>query len=183
MGLRDRLRSIRWRIRSCIWTPIVVHVLARVLPPGFVYADELTISGRKAIRRTLAGVIGLVLGVLGVLLLGPDSWQEVLAGAVLAWSVSLIVWARTSYRRERTELEQALSRAAETDVLHARLNKICAVLGIPPLDLDSELQGAIDARKERLAHYAGLDEYRSGSHAQGCPEGFWDEVALGWTEK
>jgi hypothetical protein len=155
-------------------------VLARVLPKGFVYSDELTVSGSKAIRRILTGAVGVGLGCVGVVLIGPDSWEEVLAGAVLAWGVSLIVWARTSYLRQRTDLGQAITDAAETDLLHARLNKIGSALGIPTLDVDSELQAVIDTRRERLAHYAGLDEYRSGvPHVHGDSEQFWDETALG----
>ncbi|NOX23632.1 MAG: hypothetical protein GXP36_11170, partial [Actinobacteria bacterium] len=103
------------------------------MPSEFIYADDLTASGRKAVRRTVTGLIGLALGVGGVLLLGTDSWRDVLAGALLAWGVTLIVWARTSFIRERAETGRWIDEMAETDVLHARLNKIGAALGIPPL--------------------------------------------------
>jgi len=70
-------------------------------------------------------------------------------------------------------------RWQSNDMLHARLNKIGAVLGIPPLDLNSELQAVIDTRSERLAHFSGLDEYRTTTHVHGRSAEFWDDVAPG----
>jgi len=113
MDKKHKLHRVRrWGHRR-ILAGISVPIAARAMPSEFIYADDLTPSGRKAVRRTVTGLIGLALGVGGVLLLGADSWRDVLAGALLAWGVTLIVWARTSFIRERAETGRWIDEMAE----------------------------------------------------------------------
>jgi hypothetical protein len=49
------------------------RVGSRVLPQGYLYVDELTYTGRQAVRRFVFGLVGVSLGVVAVVLLEPDS--------------------------------------------------------------------------------------------------------------
>ncbi len=49
-------------------------------------------------------------------------------------------------------------------------------VGAPTIHLDSELETALEAREERLAHYTGLEDFRGDTVTD---DGFWDEDALG----
>jgi hypothetical protein len=94
---------------------------------------------------------------------GAD-WRGVLGGAFLAWSVSILVWAASTYRVGRSDMEAEIRRVAEVDVLHDRLNAIASRVGAPELDIDFELEHALQERAERLAHFASLDEFRPDRH-------------------
>lgn len=160
----------------------LLTAIGRVLPDklvaGMFFADDqLTHSARQALWRGSVGLATLTGGGVGVLLLVDASWPEVLAGALLAWSVSVPVWAIGSFRRNRDVVRGDLERKAEIDLIHARLNQIAVKVGARTIDLDSELQSAVWARMERLAHINGLEEFRAEGPAS--PEGWavWDEDA------
>ena len=102
-----------------------------------------------------AGVFAVAVG-----LLDRSNWSEVLSGAGFAWSVSVVIWAVASFNQGRDETQTDLRRVAEIDLLHHRLNQAAPALGIPRLDLEAEIEFVLGARMERLAHYAGLDEFR-----------------------
>jgi len=110
-------------------------------------------------------------------LLSRDNWPDVIAGALFAWAVSLIAWAVNSYRDKTEDLSRELRRMAELDLLHARLNHVSAHLGLPVVDLQSEIEAVLAAREERLAHFAGVDEFRPSGSQPGAQ--WWDETALG----
>ena len=146
--------------------------LVRLAPAQFVYADHLTTSARRLLRRAAAGVIGLLLAAAAVWLLQGSGWTRGLAGVLFGWATSVLVWAIGSYRRTRRDTSAELRRTAETDLLHHRLNQAAPRLGIPVLDLDAELEWVLEARVERLAHYSGLDEFRGQPQANGYD--FWE---------
>lgn len=174
---RLKLRRLRW------WTSpriVTAAVKLKIVPWRLTYDATLTTSGRRYVWHLVAAVAALVLGVAGLVLLDSTTWREVLSGALIAWAISLLFWARGSYRRSRAELRSELNRVTEVDLLHALLNRIDSALGLRPIELDSELQHIIDARTERLAHCSALEEFRSSPHTN---EGyrFWDDVAMGTT--
>lgn len=131
-----------------------------VLPRTWFYAEHLTHSANQLLRRLGAGAAGVVVAGSAIALLSPRDWRGVMTGALLAWGVAIIVWAASSYKREQASLGAELRRAAELDVLHTRLNEIAVHVGARVLDIDTELEPAIAARTERLAHFSGLDEFR-----------------------
>lgn len=73
--------------------------LIRLLPAGTTYADRLTVSAKMGARRLAVGCLSLICGLAALWLLDETSWSEVVAGALLAWSVSATIWAVGSYRR------------------------------------------------------------------------------------
>ena len=163
--------------------------LAKVLPGSIAqelfFADyEWTSSARNAVVYGGVGSAGLLAGGVGVLLLADEAWREVLAGAFLAWGVAVPVWAVASFRRHRGVVRADLERKAEIDLVHARLNQIANAVDAPLLNLDYQLQFAVWARMERLAHLNGLEEFR-GSGEQVPPEGWaaWDETARGYPHR
>lgn len=159
---------------------MIYRFLIWVLPNRLFYADRFTVSAKKLFTRVGIGLVGLVAGLLSTGLVDSKNWPEVLGGALLAWGVSIIVWAVSSYRRERDEIRADLRRNAELDLLHARLNQIAARVGAPMLILDYQLEAAVGARMERLAHFAGLDEFREEAHTTEDGYAFWDQDALGY---
>jgi uncharacterized membrane protein YccC len=153
---------------------------ARLLPDDAIYADHLTRSGRRLVARVSVGGVGFVGFAVAIALLSSSSWIDVLAGALLAWSVSLLVWAASSYRQNREATEAELLRVAELDLLHHRLNTAAVKLDIPELDLNWEIEAVLTARMERLAHFAGLDEFRPKPSAEGYE--FWAKTGNGDSE-
>lgn len=153
------------------------HRLAKRLPKYSYSGDVLLVSARRVLDRLLLSFIALALGVTGVALLDTE-WESVLSGALLAWSVSILVWSVSSYQTGREETLQDLRRNAELDILHGRLNLVSKQLGIQVIDLDMEWEHAVQARVERLAHFAGLDEFRLQTHS-GPGSEFWTADALG----
>jgi hypothetical protein len=151
-----------------------------VLPNRLFYADHFTMSAKKMFTRMAIGFLGLAAGLLSTGLVDSENWPEVLGGALLAWGVSIIIWAISSYRRERDEIRTDLRRTAELDLLHARLNQIAARVGAPLLVLDYQLEPSVGARMERLAHFAGLDEFREEAHTTEDGYAFWTQEALGY---
>jgi len=149
------------------------------LPNGFFYADQLTVSAKRSLARVGVGLLGLLAGVGALGLLRYASWQDVLAGALLAWGVSMIAWAAATYRSARQDIHAELRRTAEIDLLHARLNHLAAQVGARSLVIDHELEHVLGARIERLAHFAGLDEFR-GEYTTSAAQDFWDATALGY---
>jgi uncharacterized membrane protein YccC len=129
--------------------------------------------------RIAIGVSGIIVGLAAAGLLSATNWREVLAGALLAWGVSLVVWASTSYRHERGEMHGNLRDTAEFDLLHARLNQLAVRLDAPRVNLDWLIDEVLTARMERLAHFGGLDEFRGQTSKEG--HAFWDDEALGRT--
>lgn len=151
--------------------------LAKRLPKYSYSGDILFVSARRVLDRMLLSIVALALGVMGIALLDTE-WESVLSGALLAWSVSILVWSVSSYRTGRDETMQDLRRNAELDMLHGRLNLVSKHLGLPIIDLDTEWEHAIQARIERLAHFSGLDEFRLQTHT-GPGSEFWTADALG----
>lgn len=158
----------------------MLRIAVRLLPGDAVYADHLTISGRRLVARLCIGGVGVVAFAIAIGLLSSKNWIDVLAGVLLAWSVSLLLWAVSSYKGHWEATETDLRRFAELDLLHHRLNTAAAKLDIPELDLNWEIEAVIAARMERLAHFAGLDEFRPEAAASGYE--FWGKTGHGVTE-
>jgi hypothetical protein len=138
-----------------------------LIPDRIVYGDRLTLSARRLLVRVAAGLLVILGGLSTAGLVRAANWHDILAGALLAWGVSIIVWAVSSNRRRYEETLAELRRTAEVDLLHGRLNQIAMRLGAPTLIIDHELEDAIQARTERLAHFTGLDEFRAETHGTG----------------
>jgi hypothetical protein len=151
--------------------------LAKRLPKYSYSGDVLLVSARRVLDRVLVAIVAFALGTTGVLLL-DTAWESVLSGALLAWSVSIHIWSVSSYRTGRDEAMKDLRRNAELDMLHGRLNLMSKHFGLPVIDLDAEWEHAVQARIERLAHFAGLDEFRLQTHS-GPGDDFWTADALG----
>lgn len=49
--------------------------------------------------------------------------------------------------------------------------------GLPLVELQSEIESVLAAREERLAHFAGVDEFRATGPQPGAQ--WWDAAALG----
>jgi hypothetical protein len=142
--------------------------------------DALTLRGQAYVRsavKVAIGLFGLLLSAIAIVLAAPATWPEIAAGALLAWGVSMIVWARSQYVNDIEVPKDSLRETAETDLLHARLNQIAKRVGAPSIAIDYELEHAIAARQDRLAHYAGLFELGGNHGAE--DDNFWDEGALG----
>lgn len=152
-------------------------MLSNVLPAKFFYADRLTLSARRLMVRLGVGAAGVATAGLASGLLSPDNWPDVMSGALFAWAVSLVAWAVNSYRDKADDLSRELRRMAELDLLHARLNHVSAHLGLPVVDLQFEIEAVLAAREERLAHLAGVDEFRPPGPQPGAQ--WWDATALG----
>lgn len=164
---------------------IVVRIIGRVMPDGYVLTDELSFTGRKSMRRLLAAGAGLALGGVAIYLLEPDTYREVIAGALLAWSVSGILGAHRTFKRNVEEVKRNVESLAVRETLHARLNRIDDKLGIPRVNLDTELPHVEDERFRRIAHYAGLDDLKSelAHNHEGHDhdvQPFWTPLTLGW---
>jgi hypothetical protein len=135
------------------------HLIARHVPRTSVTGEYITATANRAITRFLGGLLALVLGAVGIALL-DSQWRSVLSGALLAWGASIVVWAFQSFGKGQQEVVDDLRRNAELDVLHARLNLISLHLGLPTIDLNAEWEFVVRSRMERIAHFAGLDEFR-----------------------
>lgn len=167
-----KARRMWWDIRR--WS------LNKLLPDQvFVGDDQLTHSARMLLRRLAFGVLIIAFGVGAILLMNRDNREAVAAGALLAWTVSGMVWAISSYKANQDVVAADLRRYAELDVLHARLNQIAAKVGAPVVNLiENELDFAIQARLDRVAHLSGLEEFgRYDENEDG--QAFWDDAALG----
>lgn len=155
------------------------RLLVLLLPDSFFYADDqLTVSAKRLLLRlgVAAGALCVFAGAVG--LLDATNWRDVAAGALLAWAVSIIIWALTSYRSGREDIRGSLTALAERDLLHARLNHLAARCGAPLVDLvDGQLFDVIAVREERHAHFSGLDEFRSEANERGWD--WWDNTAMG----
>jgi hypothetical protein len=124
-------------------------------------------------------MIGLALAVGGLFLLEQTDWREVLAGALLAWSVAVIAWSFSAHRSRRADVVKELRRVAELDVVHARLNQIAARVGAPLLGLQGQIEHVTNFRERRLAHFTGLDELAPQPHGADEGAAFWDVEAQG----
>lgn len=153
-------------------------LLLLLLPGKFFYADHLTSSARRLIARVAVAGGGVVAASVGLGLLSSDNWPDVLAGALFAWATSVIVWAVNSYRTGTDEVGRELRRMAELDLVHARFNHLARRLDAPLLDLQGEIESVLAAREERLAHFAGLNEFRVPGTQAGTE--WWDSDALGF---
>jgi hypothetical protein len=151
----------------------------RLLPGGFYYADELTASAKRLLLRSAIAVLAIAAGASAGGLVDGENWRDVLAGALLASGISMMVWAVSSYRSWRSETFEEIRRTAEVDLLHARLNQIAARVGAPLLNIDTDLEPALSIRTERLAHYSGLNEFRTQALGSSSHPTFWDLDALG----
>lgn len=164
-------RRAWWTTRR--WT------LNKLLPGQvFVGDDQLTQSARMLLRRLAFGVLIIALGFGAIFLMNRGNWEDVAAGALLAWTVSGMAWAINSYKATKGVVTADLRRYAELDVLHARLNHIAAKVGAPLVNLnENELDAAVHTRLDRLAHLMGLEEF--GMYHDHDAD-FWDNVALGY---
>lgn len=133
--------------------------IVRLLPRKWTYGDRLTALTKRLLWRAALGGLGITVGLTALVLVNATNWREVLAGALLAWGTAMVAWATGTHRRERAAIETDLRRGAEVDLLHARLNHIAHHLGLPTINL-AEMDLVTVVRKERLAHWAGLDEFR-----------------------
>lgn len=157
--------------------------IARHVSRSTITGEYVTSTANRAISRMLAGAIAVVLGLTGLGLLDSE-WRGVLAGALLAWGASIVVWAFRSFSESQQEVVADLRRNAELDVLHARLNLISGHLGLATISLDSEFEFVVRTRMERLAHFAGLDEFRifdDGWTPDEHSYRFWTAEAQGMT--
>lgn len=155
------------------------RLLTLLLPSEFFVGDDrLTYSAGRLLVRLLVVLIAVVMLAVALGLLDATNWREVSAGALLAWTVSAAAWAVNSYRKGQDETSHDLSRVAERDALHARMNHLAAALGAPLVNLnEGELDDAIAYRKQRLAHLHGLEEFGDGEAAR---HDFWDDLACGY---
>lgn len=154
-----------------------MKIVHSVLPSKFSYGDRLTSSARRLLIRLGIGLVGILSAGLTFGLLDHDNWRDVLSGALFAWATSMIAWAVNSYRTRTDEIDRELRRTAELDLLHSRLNHLAHMLDLPTIDLQGQIESVLSARQERLAHFAGLDEFRPTGHQPGAE--WWDSVALG----
>lgn len=154
-----------------------MKILTYVLPSKLFYADRLTLSARRLLVRLGIGGAGVAIAAVGSGLLNRNNWPDVVSGALFAWAVSLVAWAVNSYRDKTDDLSRELRQMAELDLLHARLNHLSAHLGLPLIDLQAEIESVLTAREERLAHFAGVDEFRPTGFQPGAQ--WWDATALG----
>lgn len=152
-------------------------ILTLLIPEKFLYADHLTASAQRLFMRLAVALPVLVGSAVAIGLLTSGNWNDVLAGALFAWSTSVAVWAIGSYRAKTEETSLELRHMAELDLLHSRLNHVANKVGLPLLDLSGEIDIVLRSREERLAHFEGLDEFRSTS-TQAETE-WWDPIALG----
>jgi hypothetical protein len=123
----------------------------------------------------VVGVVGLVLGVAGFALLTSATWEEVLSGACLAWGAGVMTWAASTYRRDRADVLRELKHEAELEALHVRLNYISERVGAPLVNVDADAQAIVRVRVERLAHFAGLDEFRIDGFQTDDAVTFWSD--------
>lgn len=157
--------------------------IARHVRWSTVTGEYMTSTANRAISRMLAGALAAIIGLIGVTLLDSE-WRGVLSGALLAWGASIVLWAFRSFGESQQEVVDDLRRNAELDVLHARLNLISNHLGLPTINLDSEFELFVRTRMERLAHFAGLDEFRifdDGWRPDEQSNRFWTAEAQGMT--
>lgn len=157
------------------------RLLARSVPRASLTGDSLTYTATEVIWRSVVGVAAASAGVSGLLLLGSET-RSAVAGALVAWGVSVVVWVFRSFRTSQAEIRRSLWRSAELDLLHARINLISERLGIDTINLNEDFDQIVHARMERLAHFGGLDELRLFDDAWspgvvGCE--FWSESAQG----
>lgn len=154
-----------------------MRLLSLVLPGKFFYGDRMTSSARRLMTRIAVALAGLLVAAAGFGLLSGNNWPDVLSGALFAWATSVIAWAVNSYRTSTDSTGRELRRMAELDLLHGRLNHLAKRLDAPLIDLQAEIESVLVAREERLAHFAGLDEFRPSGAQPGA--GWWDADALG----
>jgi hypothetical protein len=150
--------------------------LYQLLPAGFVEADRLTTSAKRFFRYAAVSAIAGVGGLVALGLLDSTNWRDVLSGALLAWAVSGVGWAGSAYRRGREGTRTDLRRVSELDLLHARLNHLALRLNAPTVGLSWEIEHVLEARRERLAHFAGLEEFRPPGEMPGAL--WWDTEAI-----
>lgn len=152
-------------------------ILMLFTPGKFQYADRFTASAKLLFTRLAVALIGVIVAAVGVGLVNSGNWNDVFAGALFAWSTSVVVWAVSSYRAKTEETSVELRHMAELDLLHSRLNHVANKIGLPLLDLSGEIDVVLSSREERIAHFARLDEFRpTGAQAE---TEWWDSVALG----
>lgn len=163
--------------------PRIVPAFAlKLLPTGFLQGDNyLTLSARAFLGRAAVGTLALILGLAGIWLVADTTWRDVIAGALLAWSVSAIVWAVGSYRRRRDEVRVDLRRVAEVDLLHARLNHLAHKWDLPTVAIDERIEHILRARESRIAHMNNLEEFGPLDTSDGMD--FWDQEAMSRPEE
>lgn len=155
----------------------IYEILAALLPGEWFYAHQLTLSARRLLSRVLVALLGIAVAGVAVGLLNERNWPDVIAGALFAWSSSVLLWAVSSYKSKKEETSVELRRMAELDLLHARLNHLADKLNTPNIGLSGEIEEVLAPREERLAHFIGLDEFRPTGYRSGGE--WWDSVALG----
>lgn len=177
----NKIRASWSRFKACL----TASVGSRLLPSGYIYADELTFTGQQAARRFLVGAVGVAIGIVAVVMLKPEFFREVLAGALIGFSVSVMLGAHNAFKRNVDNARRDVERIANRETLHARFNRLDHAAGLRIVDLDIELPQVEEIRMERLAHYAHLNEFRPDLRHHNDHMGayeFWDDVALGRRE-
>jgi hypothetical protein len=155
----------------------VPRVIARLAPRYFYVNDEPSYTARQFAVRVAVGTAWVIVTAVAVGLLSPGTWADVLSGALLAWGVSVLIWAIASFRAEHGNTKRGLELQAQFDVLHVRLNQIADAVGARVVDVNSGgMQAILDVREERLAHLWGLEELRDAP-AIDDPEAlaFWQD--------
>lgn len=145
-------------LRTWVRTTVDGLVPERVLGRHTRAVDQWSHSARELFRVALLAAMGVVAcGLALVLLLGPE-WRGVLAGALLAWGVSLPAWAIGRFRATEASIVRQLRYDAEQDFLHHRLNQIAAQVGAPTVAVIDEFPAAVGVRMQHLAHMNGVEE-------------------------
>lgn len=161
----------------------LTRILVVLLPAdAFMFDDELSFTGRRLLARLGFLTSAVIVMTVGLAVAARTAWGEVLAGALLGWSTSLMVWSLRSFRSERESIEDKLVAAAELDLLHARLNHLSHALGQPLINInEGHLQHVVALRAERIAHFAGLEEFRGASRGQ-LEDGpdWWTNIGCGY---
>jgi hypothetical protein len=84
-------------------------------------------------------------------------------------------WAATAFRRDREKVLRRLEHKAELEALHVRLNHISERVGAPLVNVDADTGAVTRVRVERLAHFAGLDEFRVEGYKTDEAVEFWGD--------
>ena len=135
-------------------------LLVGAMPKDSFYADHLSLKGRRFVKKFAIGVVGVVVAAVGLGLSASFNAVTAIGGFLLGVSVSVVTWAYKSNSSEYADVEAEVQSMAELELLHGRLNAISAKLGLDTIELSRQLYDTLAIRKERIAHYSGLDEYR-----------------------
>lgn len=136
------------------------RLAAKVMPRGSFYGARLTRKGKRFLRKFAVGAIAFIIGATGLALNASINLTQAAGAFLLGLSIPIVTWAYKSNSSEYKDLDEEVGAMAELELLHGRLNAISAKLGLETIDLGTQLHDTLAVRKERIAHYAGVEEHR-----------------------